>query len=409
MRKIIPVVLWLLVLACGGVAAYFTYSTSKDAQVGTTGVAYANVPWKHFPNVPQFQLVNQTGAEFDSATVAGRPMAVSFFFASCPTICRDLNRQVERLRQQLKNEEILFVSISVDPENDSPDVLATYAREFGATPEDWVFLTGEAHKVKQIGKQYFQVEVDMDKHTDNILLVDRWGRYRDRFKWDDPYDMQRFVEVAKDTLAEQDPPIDRTFRTRNVLAGVNLPNIDDVPWIYEFHLTDQQGREFYSRDLTGDVWICSFFFASCPSICVQQNSYIAGLQSRLKDHRAKLVSITTDPINDTPEKLKSYGRKMGADFDNWTFCTGPDLLIRRISAELFRAHASGGHHSTALYVVDRWGNVRGDFDWREPQGEIRMLELIGQLNEETRPPAEFEWVSFRKTADKQNKNSDGGH
>ncbi len=408
MNKIFPAILWLLVLACGGAAAYLTLNAPDRVATGTTGVAYIDAPWKHLPSISPFQLIDQTGAEFDSAKVAPRPMAVSFFFASCPTICRDLNRQVERLHEELKNEDILFVSISVDPENDTPEVLAKYASEFGAKPNEWVFLTGEPYKIKQIGQQDFRVVVDKETHTDNILLVDRWGRYRDRFKWDDPYDMKRFVQVAKDVLAEPAPPIDAIFRTRNVMAGVEPADLSSVPWIREFHLTNQDGAPFYSRDLTGQVWICSFFFTSCPGICIEQNAYLAGLQSRLKDHPASLVSITTDPTTDTPEKMKSYGRKIGADFDHWTFCTGPDLLIRRISAEFFRAHASGGHHSSQLYVVDRWGNVRGDFDWREPQGEIEMLQLIDRLNAEQQPPSEFEWVSYRKAPEKNQSNS-GGH
>ena len=226
-------------------------------------------------------------------------------------------------------------------------------------------------------------------------MIDRWGKYRDRFKWDDPYDMKRFVEVAKDVLSEQEPPLEKSFRTRNVLAGIDK-KIDTVKWVQEFWLTDQDKKKFYSRDLTGQVWICSFFFSTCPGICVEQNEYISGLQNRLKDHPAKLVSITTDPSNDTPSKLKAYANKIGADLENWKFLSGSDAWTRRISEEYFRAYNSGGHHSSQLYVVDKWGNIRGDFDWRDPNGEIKMLDLIDELNSETRPPAKYEWVSHKK-------------
>ena len=60
-----------------------------------------------------------------------------------------------------------------------------------------------------------------------------------------------------------------------------------------------------------------------------------------------------------------------------------------------------------LFVVDRWSNVRGEFDWREPSAEIRMLELVDELNAETVPPARFERVSVRKEPDQEIKN--GGH
>ncbi len=410
MNKIIPISLWLLVLVCGGAAAWFAIAGSdSNVMVGSgsetggsvdqPGAAFSNVKWEHLQDVPRFQLTNQESQEFDSADIAGRPMTISFFFASCPTICRDLNKQVQKIRNQLNDPEMMFVTITVDPENDTPEVLKKYAGEFDANVDDWNFLTGKMHRIQQLGSHTFRVNVDKSAHTENILLVDRWGRFRDRFQWDDPYDMKRYIATAKDVLAEQQPPFGKSFSTRNVMAGIRPPNIDTVPWIKEFYLVDQDSKSFFSRDLTGRVWIGSFFFVSCPGICIEQNQYLAGLQDRLAEHPAKLVSISTDPTHDTPSRMKEYARKFGADLDRWTFLTGDEQLIERTSAEYFRAYSSGGHHSTLLFVVDRWGNVRGEFDWREPAAEIQMIELIDQLNAETVPPAKFDRVSVERSPD----------
>ena len=406
MRKIIPLILWLLVLASGGVAIYFSFADKTpemviidetgNATTTQTGIAFSDVKWEYLQNIPPFQFTNQDGQEFDSAELGGRPMVVSFFFATCPTICRDLNRQIQNLREQLNDSEMMFATVSVDPENDTPDILKRYAADFDADTEDWNFLTGQMYQVKQLGSQSFNVSIDKFTHTDNILLVDRWGRYRDRFKWDDPVDMKRFLKVAKDVLAEQEPPFGKMMHTRNVMAGVKPVDIDSVPWIREFHLTDQNNEPFFSRQLIGKTWICNFFFVSCPGICVEQNQYISSLQKRLSDHPAQIVSITTDPNHDNPQRLKEYARKMDADLKSWTFLTGDESLIERTSAEYFRAYSSGGHHSTLLFVVDRWGNVRGEFDWREPAAEIQMVELIDQLNAETVPPGKFERMSVQK-------------
>ena len=417
MNKIVPLVLWLLVLACGGVVIYLANVGSDGEMVfldasgqpasSQTGIAFSDVKWEYLQNIPPFQFTNQDNENFDSANVNGRPMVVSFFFATCPTICRDLNRQIQTLREQLNDSEMMFTTISVHPENDTPEILKRYAADFDATPDDWNFLTGEMYRVKQLGSQAFNVSVDRDTHTDNILLVDRWGRYRDRFKWDDPNDMKRFLKVAKDVLAEQQPPFGKIIHTRNVLAGVKPPEIDSVPWIREFHLTDQNDQPFFSRQLIGQAWICNFFFVSCPGICVEQTQYIAGLQKRLKGHPAQIVSITTDPNHDNPQRLNEYARKMDADLESWTFLTGDETLIERTSAEYFKAYSSGGHHSTLLFVVDRWGNVRGEFDWREAAAEIQMVDLIDQLNEEKTPPAKFERISIEKEAEPEESGS--GH
>ena len=392
MNKTLPIVLWIMVFIFGGITLFFLKDKDQTAAnnpiyiEADEGATYEQIPWKHFQNVPPFTLTNQNNEEFDSAELAGRPYVVSFFFAECPSICRDLNAQVQRLREQVGDPELAFVTISVDPENDTPEVLNRYAADFDADAKDWNFLTGNMSEIKKVGEQSFRVIIDRDIHTDNILLVDRWGRFRDRFKWDDPYDMKRFLKVAKDVLAETEPPLEETFESRNMMASVIPSDLSSIKWISEFHLTDQDDQPFFSRDLTGKVWIGNFFFTTCPGICPEQTQYLAALQKRLADHPAHIVSITSDPNTDTPEVLSQYADKIGADTDSWTFATSDDpLLIKRIGAEFFVAHAAGGHHSSDLFVVDRFGNVRGNFDWQDPAEEVEMLELIDELNAEEVP------------------------
>jgi cytochrome oxidase Cu insertion factor (SCO1/SenC/PrrC family) len=394
MNKTIPILLWILVFIFGGITFYYL-KTKRDVGgsgitlvTNETGVQHQQIPWKHFQHVPPFEMTNQDGEQFDSADLSGRPYVVSFFFAECPTICRDLNKQIQSLRERVDDPELSFVSISVDPKNDTPEVLNRYAADFDADVKDWVFLNGEPYKIKEVGEQSFHVAIDLDNlatHTESIMIVDRWGRFRDRFKWDDPYDMKRFLAVAKDLLAEQEPPLNESFESRNLMAAAIPSDLSSIKWIRDFRLTTQDDQPFFSRDLTGEVWIGNFFFSTCPSICKEQNEYLAGLQKRLAEHPAQIVSITTDADTDTTSVLRDYGRTVGADFDSWTFLTGNKTLIKRISAEFFGAHASENHHSSRLFVVDRWGQVRGDFDWQNAGDEVKMFKLIDELNSESRP------------------------
>jgi cytochrome oxidase Cu insertion factor (SCO1/SenC/PrrC family) len=390
-RAWIPILLWTAVLVFGGWIflnkgrTELKKEAAKIERPPANGVVLVDVPWKYLPELGRFKLTDQTGADFDSASLSGRMTAVCFFFASCPSICRDLNRQVQRSSEQLKDLPLQFLSVSVDPERDTPEVLSRYAADYGAKPDRWRFLTGQLYRIKELGERTFRVDVNPETHTDNIFLIDKWGRYRDRFKWDDPADMKRFVETARAVDAESAPPLAEIVRTRNALAGVEPKNWDDVPWIREFFLTDQLGRKFYSRELTGEVWVASFFFSTCPGICPKQNQYLAGLQQRLGGRAVKFVSITTDPQTDSVEVLAETASRLRATPESWLFCRGEEKLTRRIAGEFFRAEAGGAHHTSRLFVVDRWGQLRGSFDWQQPEQEVQMLQLIDQCLGELEP------------------------
>lgn len=358
---------------------------ATNLKLDSTGRAFAEVPWEHLPNVDRFELIDQEGNKFDSADLAGQAYVVSFFFASCPTFCMDLNKEIDRVNSALKGTDIRFLTLTVDPKNDTPEVLNKYADGFGAKPDRWAFLTGQNYQLVEIGENMFNVPVNPETHTDNILLVDKWGRYRDRFKWDQPYDMKRFIKVAKEVAAETKPPLGEKVETRNVLAGVERKELNDIRWVRDFFLTERTGEKFFSRDLTGEVWIANFFFSNCPGVCKDQNQYLRNLQKRLGDECPRIVSITTDPARDTVEHLREFADTLEADPENWLFLTGNPVLIKRIGSEFFKADSGDEHHSSLLYVVDRWGQVRGKFDWGNAADEVEMIKLIKVLEGEDRP------------------------
>ena len=164
------------------------------------------------------------------------------------------------------------------------------------------------------------------------------------------------------------------------------------PWLRDFQLTDQNDKAFFSRDLTGNVWIGSFFFTRCGTVCPLQNAWLAEHQAELFGRNAKLVSISTDSEYDKPEVLRPYARELNAQ-DDWVFLTGDKTYIQRIGSEFLGLPTHGEHHSTLLAVVDRWGNVRGRIDWRKDGAKEKLLNLIDELNKEDRPVVDFEVVT----------------
>jgi protein SCO1/2 len=170
-------------------------------------------------------------------------------------------------------------------------------------------------------------------------------------------------------------------------SGAPVPGAD-VPWLDEFTLTERTGKPFNSADLAGKVWVASFFFATCPSYCVQQNQRVQQLAAEYADQDVTFVSITCDPKQDTPEKLREYARRFDADPQRWLFLTGDLTYIRRVGAEKFGVPVHEQTHKNSLMVVDKWGKVLGSFDWNDEKEMREFQEALRAALAAKEPPEE---------------------
>jgi protein SCO1 len=134
---------------------------------------------------PDFALTSQDGAEVTLAALRGKVVAVSFIYTSCPDICPMLTDKMARVQDALGTDfgsKVAFVSITVDPERDTPEVLKGYAEAFDAQLAGWSFLTGEPAKVLEVAHRYgVAVAKAADGGVDHTLLttlIDRQGTMR---------------------------------------------------------------------------------------------------------------------------------------------------------------------------------------------------------------------------------------
>jgi protein SCO1/2 len=134
---------------------------------------------------PDFTLTSQDGEEVTLAALRGRVVAVTFIYASCPDICPMLTDKLARVQDKLGADfgsKIAFVSITTDPERDTPDVLKRYAEAFDANLAGWSFLTGKPAAVLDVARRYgVAVAKAADgglDHTMLTTLVDRQGIMR---------------------------------------------------------------------------------------------------------------------------------------------------------------------------------------------------------------------------------------
>ncbi|RWC50575.1 MAG: SCO family protein [Mesorhizobium sp.] len=134
---------------------------------------------------PDFTLLSQDNVRVSLHDFRGKVVAVSFIYTYCTDVCPMLTAHMASVQEKLGSAfgpQIAFVSITVDPERDTPDVLKEYAQNFGADLKGWSFLTGDPAVVHEVGRKYGVIakkaangEVD---HTLLTSLVDPNGILR---------------------------------------------------------------------------------------------------------------------------------------------------------------------------------------------------------------------------------------
>jgi protein SCO1/2 len=134
---------------------------------------------------PEFALTSQDGAEVTLKSLRGKVVAVAFIYTWCPDICPMLTDKMARVQDALGDDfgsEIAFVSITIDPERDTPQALKDYAASFAADLAGWSFLTGSVAAVREVARAYGVAVADgPDGAVDHTLLttlVDRQGTMR---------------------------------------------------------------------------------------------------------------------------------------------------------------------------------------------------------------------------------------
>lgn len=145
-------------------------------------------PLNDFGGVPDFELVERSGETVTLSDLAGDVWVANLIFTHCGGTCPLMTLQMSSLQGVLP-DEVRFVSITVDPFRDTPEVLAEYADVYGADPERWLFLTGERDDIYRLSQEGFHLAVDDTfgseiepiTHSTRFVLVDQAGRIRNYY------------------------------------------------------------------------------------------------------------------------------------------------------------------------------------------------------------------------------------
>lgn len=186
------------------------------------------------------------------------------------------------------------------------------------------------------------------------------------------------------------------FRHGVVSTETGLPVLGRVP---EFSLIDSSGQPLSHAQLAGGVWIADFIFTRCPGVCPVLSAQMAKLQHALPPEGAdavRLVSFSVDPANDTPDALRAYAERFGAQQGRWLFVTGErDALHALIGqgfhlavAERAPSENTDGEglitHSDRFVLIDRDLQIRGYYHGTDQESVQQLLRDIKELGKEKR-------------------------
>lgn len=191
----------VLGLVIGGILLAFVFTRERD--VGQRLPVYGEVG--------PFALTNQLGQVITDSSLKGRIWVADVIFTRCPGPCAHMTRQMRQVQQRLPaDSEVTLVSLTVDPDYDSPSVLERYAKRFDADFSEWHFLTGSKDAiydlavgslklgVEETAEEARQSGDDLFIHSTKFVLLDPRGRVRGYFDGAEPTGVDLLLEaIAK--------------------------------------------------------------------------------------------------------------------------------------------------------------------------------------------------------------------
>jgi protein SCO1 len=190
-----------------GIAVAFVWTRTRESAL--------NKPLTVVGQVPSFVLTNQFGNPISLTNLLGQVWVADVIFSRCPVSCEQMTRRMKALSAQIPaNLPVRFISITADPDYDSPSVLKRYAEDRGVDQSRWWFLTGRKRDVYalSVGGMKFAVldndqrtiPEDLFVHSTHFALVDKRGQIRGYFEGTEEAD-RKALAVAIRKLARERP------------------------------------------------------------------------------------------------------------------------------------------------------------------------------------------------------------
>lgn len=162
-----------------------------------------------YHTIPPFRFINQDGKSISDKDLDGKIYVASFFFVRCPEICPKMNDQLNRVQRTFKDKnEVMLLSHTVNPENDSVSVLKEYATKRGADGDRWWFLTGNKDSIYSIARDGYLVVAAQGKtaddffHSQDLILIDKEKHIRGIYDGLEQAEVDTLIDEIKVLLHE---------------------------------------------------------------------------------------------------------------------------------------------------------------------------------------------------------------
>jgi protein SCO1/2 len=164
-----------------------------------------------YPTVPAFIFINQDSIEITDKTFDNKIYVADFIFLDCPTICPKMTNEMIKVYEAYKtNPNILYISHTIDPFNDSIPRLKSYSENLGADSKKWFFVTGEKEKIYSLAEESNFATAYADStapggyvHSGGLLLIDKFKHIRGVYEGTDPNETERLKSDIEKLLIEQ--------------------------------------------------------------------------------------------------------------------------------------------------------------------------------------------------------------
>ncbi|MCF8426157.1 MAG: SCO family protein [Bacteroidia bacterium] len=163
-----------------------------------------------FYQIPDYFVKDQSGVTISSQSFQNSIYVANFFFASCKDVCPTMNRRLAQVYDKYREfAEVQFISFTVDPKNDTLEVLEAYAKKYNADPKIWHFGRAEKEALLQIGQGFLlpvSIEDKTIDHSQQFILVDKEKHIRGIYDSFSDVEIKRLEEDIKVLLYEYHHP-----------------------------------------------------------------------------------------------------------------------------------------------------------------------------------------------------------